>query len=189
MRWSILVAYCMVASPGAAGPSLGIFADRAGTSCNIEQAIPGPGVLYILCELGGAASEGIRAAEIGVAGWPPDWVANVVPSPRAAATLWHPLQGGGVVLFPDCEAGDGAIVLVYTIEYYALGPPVSHHVLTATRNEHRIDPNFQCPLVKVCDDVPEIRLCVPASGAVINGPPCTVGVEASTWARLKGLYQ
>lgn len=187
MRWMVLAAFC-AASPAAAGPSLGLFADPNGTSCSIEQAIPGPGVLYILCELGGAAAQGIRAAEIGVAGWPSDWIANVVPSPAASATLWHPLQGGGVILFPDCEAGDGSIVLLYTIEYYALGPPIANHLLVATRNEHRIDPNFRCPLIKVCDDIPEIRLCVPASGAVLNGPGCTVGIDPTTWTRLKGLY-
>ena len=185
---------CGVSSFGIAdadsGPDIGLYADAAGTSCNIEQVGPGAGAFYVVCELGGAASEGIKTAEFGVTGIPAEWFVSVTPSPAALTMLWNPVDGGGTIVFAECEAGDGGRVLLATINYYAPGPVVAGTVLTLTRNEHRIDPGFQCPLVKKCESrVVEVRICVPGVDAVINGASCPVGVEPATWSALKNIYR
>jgi hypothetical protein len=42
-------------------------------------------------------------------------------------------------------------------------------------------------LVK-CDAPVYTLICVPGGSAIINGTPCTVAVEETSWSTVKGLY-
>ncbi len=170
-------------------PDIGIFADATGTQCIVQQTSSGVGTVYVVATLGGAARDGIKTAEFGVTGFPDDWVVNITPGPAAMTMLWNPVDGGGTIVYESCEAGDGDRVLLATIGYFAPTAPAAGTVLTLTRNTHRVDPGFQCPLVKKCEELPaELRICVSGSDAVLNGESCPTSVEAATWSTLKGLY-
>jgi hypothetical protein len=147
-------------------------------------------MFYVYCRLGGGASDGITAVEFAVAGIPEGWIASVIPAPSYEIMLWNPVQGGGTIKFSTCQTGDAdGRVFVCTIAYYAPETPPDNVLLSVTKNKHRHDPNYQCPLVKTCDPLPaELRVCATTTDAILNGPTCTVAVVEATWSTVKRLY-
>lgn len=180
---------CDHAAAQPAEPDIGIFADMDGTRCAIEQTGPGAGQLFVVCQLGGAAADGIKTAEFGVRGFPEDWIVSVSPTSKALTMLWDPVHGGGTVVFDGCESGASGRIVLATIHYYAPTLASPGTMLTLTRNEHRVDPAFQCPLVKHCEDPPaELRICVAGGDAVLNDSPCPVTLQPTTWSIVKSFY-
>ena len=62
---------------------------------------------------------------------------------------------------------------------------------TRTRIERHINPsnpNFQCPVLVLCDAPIFTTICVPGGQAIWNGPPCTVGVDQKSWSGVKNLF-
>ena len=173
----------------ASGPVIGAFADADGTDCNIQHMTPGVGMFYVFCDLAGEAADGIQAVEFAITGLPADWIANVISSPASNMMFWNPVQGGSTVVFPECQTGDGGRVFVCTVVYYMPRRPILNGVLSVTKNKHRIDPSYQCPLVKVCRDLPaELRVCAASVDAAFNGLGCPVGVDQTTWSSWKALF-
>lgn len=169
-------------------PSVGAFADPQATSCSIVQSGEGPGRLYLLCVLGGRAAGGILSAEFRIAGFPSTWYASVIPNPAESSLIGNPLLGGGTInFFPTCQSGTDGIVLLYTIDYWASGPDASG-TLTVHHVDYRFHPDFQCPLLTLCEGPPLVKICASASVAIINGPACTVGAARTTWTRVKSMY-
>ncbi len=190
-RWGVLV---LVLASGLAPhaalpvPAIGVFADPAAASCNITQTGSGPGTFYLLSLLGGAVADGISQAEFRVDGFPAAWGASVTPNPAAFQTLGAPLNGGGTILFPACQTGSGGVVLLYTVAYYAAGPEVVSQYLNVFKTTIRQHPDFQCPLLTRCVGPPLVKLCATGVSGIINGPPCTVGVQPATWSQVKNLF-
>ena len=191
-RLCAVVLFCISTSPSVAtgpGPTIGVFADADGTDCNIQHMTPGVGMFYVFCDLAGEAADGIQAVEFAVTGIPADWIVRVIPAPAASTMFWDPVHGGGTVVFPECQAGSRGRVFVCTVAYYIPRRPILNGVLSITKNKHRIDPSYQCPLVKVCRELPaELRVCATGVAAAFNGLGCPVDVEAATWSSWKALF-
>jgi len=184
--FGLLVA--VTASPGWAS-SIGVYFAPDGSDCDATVGVNEAFRFYILADLyGDAAAAGITLAEFSLRNWPPAWSAVVTPSPAANISVGNPLTGGCDIAFPICHAPDtNGFVLLYTIDAIAT-TPVSNLTLLVFR--HTIppsDPNWQCPLVSLCDPIFTIA-CVSGGAAIINGSSCNVAVTPATWSNVKNLY-
>jgi hypothetical protein len=177
----------VLASGTARASSIGVYFDLQATTACAEQHPVTPGTAYILAVLDQIPSEiGIAGAGFRVDGMPTDWSATVVPR-SGGDTIGNPLTGGCVIGFP-CQASH--IVLLYTIHYTVVSDlmvRLNVHEQTPPSN-----PPLACPVIDLgsCETAEGVWFCVSGGTAAINDPSfCTVGVEPSTWSRVKSLYE
>jgi len=161
----------------------------------------GPGVACINVHSGTfsrayimATPGGITGAEFFVGNWP-FWQTTVVtPNPAASIVLGNPVRStpgsnvpfyyGVNIAFPVCQAGSPWILL-FTLDYYA-----AFNINTSCRPVAHSQPsnaNFTCPLVVMCNDPVFTAVCTSSCVTTISAYP-PVGVETSSWSRMKSLY-
>jgi hypothetical protein len=183
---SLVMALCLAVGSANAS-SIGIFFAPDASDCD-TQVMPFVSFsTYVIAILGGdAAGGGITGAEYKLNGIDPAWFNNVTPSPAANVVLGSPLDVSGCnIAFPSCQGG-GA-VLLHSISSLALAA-VTERTLSITARNPPPNPNFNCPLVTLCD-AEFTKLCLAGGEAFINrSVPCTVGVSQATWSQVKGLY-
>lgn len=180
-------------SPGASASSIGVFFDPAATDCDLSVAPLSTFDIYVSAVLGAdAAGAGIRGAEFRVDGLT-GLVLAVTPNPGAALSIGDPTGTFCAIAFPTCMSGEGSsrAVLLYTITCRATFDPSP---VTATVMHHAIpcDSCIPCrfaPCVTLCDDPVFTTVLVSGGQALINNGICTVGVQPSTWVRVKSLYR
>jgi hypothetical protein len=167
---------------------IGVFADAAGTRCNIPAPIGTLGTFYILA-VGSASPPDFSGAEFRVDGFPPGWVATVTPSPLAWVSLGNPLQGGCIIAFAACP--QTSVVLLYTVSFQVWS--VVQAVPLSVRPHVPCLDWPCCPFWVRCDGPVFTKVCLPdvETAAFLNGSfdPCWVGVLPATWTRVKELYR
>jgi len=184
---SLLLVVSLAASTASAG-SIGLFFDPDAASCSGPIANGSTGRIYIIALLSDVADV-MTVAEFRVDGLPAGWVANLVPNPASNIVLGNPFDGVGCdIAFPTCQADDN--VLLFTVDLLA-STAVSDHYLRVRHRNPPPNPNFPCPLVTECIAPIYDKVCVSGGEAIINptGPGCTVAVEATSWSRVKSLYE
>jgi hypothetical protein len=189
---SLVMALCLAVGSANAS-SIGVFFAPDASDCDGTATQFVPFEYYVIVLLGGdAAAGGITGAEFrldGVNTNPGGWFNTVVASPASNVAIGNPIgtngQPGGVnIAFPTCQGG--GMVLLYTISSVALAavPPTTFQI---NRHITPPNPNFQCPLVTLCD-AEFTKLCLPGGTAFLNGGPCNIAVTPATWSQVKGLY-
>jgi hypothetical protein len=185
---SLVMALCLAGSASAS--SIGVFFDTGATDC--DTAIPQNSgfTIYIIAILGGdAGSNGMTGAEYRMVGNDPGWFANYTPGPGSNLALGTPIDGVGAnVAWPSCQNPGNGMLLLGTISGFSPAPPLERTLRVQPRNPPT-NLLFNCPLVTLCD-AEFTKLCVAGGEAFVNRPgvTCTVGVEPSSWTKVKGLY-
>jgi hypothetical protein len=188
LRIAALLAILCLAAGSASAQSIGLYWDTAAATCNGNNAPFTQGTMYVLALRGGAASGGLTGAEFRVDNFPVStWFPSVTPNPASNVAIGAILSGGGNIAFPTCQTGTANVILLYTVTYFA-SDAQSNRVLSVLKHSAPSNPNFQCPLMVLCDSPVFTKVCVTGSQGIINGPPCTVSVEDKSWSAVKGLY-
>ena len=170
----------------AVASSIGIFFSADGSDCDATVLENTAVTWYICAVLGGdAGGSGITGAEFRQDGTPAGWFMTPAYSPAANVSIGLPTTGGCNLAFPDCKSG--GIVLLYTVSGFAT-TSVSDMRLQIHRHTNPSNPHFPCPLLVLCDGPTYTKICVPGGEAIINGPPCTVGIQQKSWGAVKSLY-
>lgn len=183
----LVIALCVAAGTASAS-SIGVFFAPDGSDCDATVEAFTPLTWYVCAVLGGdAAAGGVTGAEFSLEGTPSDMFKNVFANSLANVTLGSPVAGGCNIAFPTCQTGDNGILLLYRIEAISTTKPGPTY-LTIKKHTTPSNPNFQCPVLFLCDAPLFTKLCVPGGSAIINGATCTVGVEQKTWTQIKDLY-
>jgi hypothetical protein len=179
----IALALALQLSPPCYGQSIDIFFDAAGTDC--DATVPQPfstGTIYVMARLGGPFADGITGAEFRITGAPTTWFYTQLCPCGEGNVLREGVRLGSAV----CQST--ALVPLLSINYMAPTVP-SEVYLRVEKHTTPSNPAFQCPVLVRCD-APAFTLgCVAGGQAIINGPPCTVGAQPSSWSRLKLLFE
>lgn len=230
---SLVAAACGWASDG----EIGIFFDPAASQCQASIPCGETGTLYFYALLEGSSIGGITGAEYGLRingdnDAEPDWVFQETFAPGTVvlgtgaflpidATLpWLPdrrYRGRGVnVAWPSCQTGDGAKVLLETVQVTNAGCTDQDLVLLVTSHDTPSNQVFQCPLFVLCDGPVYTKVCLGRNLTVCRNPeppyalnatcstsgsatisatvrpplPCRpTAVRTSTWSGVKRLYR
>lgn len=183
----LFLALCLAVGPASAS-SIGVFFAPDGSDC--DGSIPGftPGTFWVLAVLGGdAAAGGITGVEFRLVGVPGGWFLNPTVNPVFNIVVGTSFAQGYNLASGSCQAGSGSILTLYTVSYFATTtePPSYWRV---DRHTTPSSPAFPCPLMVLCDALVFTKLCVGGGECLINGGPCTVGVEETRWSTMKSLY-
>jgi hypothetical protein len=171
----------------ASASSIGVFFAADGSDCDATVEAYTPLTWYVCAVLSGdAAADGVTGAEFSLEGAPDDMFKNVFVNEAANVSLGSPVAGGCNIAFPTCQTGENGILLLYRIEAITISKPGPTY-LTITKHTKPSNSEFQCPVLVLCDNN-YTMMCVAGGSAIINGAACTVGVERTTWSRIKGLY-
>ena len=174
------------------GASIGLFADPGCSSCNLDiPAPPGVGTLYISVVSASISPPacGVTGAEFRVAGLPTGWVAWSTPSPLASLALGDPFSPGGAYLaLNSTQTSD--CVLLYTVVLWPASAG-EEAVLRVLAHNPPSNPFLgTCPALSGGDCPTGWAACVAGGTLYVNSSTtCTVGVEPSTWSRVKVLYE
>jgi hypothetical protein len=176
IRILLTLSFCLAPLPSTAqtsNGSIGIFADPTGeeTTLFLPQGVAS--TLYIVARLDGDSAIGLLGAEFRITGMPDSWVVGSVPNPLAAVSLGDPFSvtGGGNwranIAFSTCMGTEDGTVVLYTVTVLPT-TQVSDQVLSVEAGAPPSNPNYDTPLVNICD--PPLYTVVPVDGrtAVIN---------------------
>ena len=188
MKRCLFVLLVTIASASFAS-SIGLFADLANTSCNLNiPAQPGVGTFYIAAiDCANIGCPGFTAAEFRVGGLPAGWVASSSPSPAAGVAIGDPLGAGANIGFYEVLMSNSVLLYTVTIWPVVAGAEAT---LRVTAHSTPSNPNYVCPRVRVGDCPATVYFCVGGGTMFINQPEaCTVAITQATWSVVKGLYQ
>ena len=173
------------------GASIGLFPDPQGSSCSMQVPTP-PGLdtLYVSLSTVGLP-EGIEwglGVSFRIEGMPPGWFVRLLSGPPADHVVGDPLGADGVLLyFYGLHAGSR--IQLYT---FLIGPsPGGSSTVLQVSQSHFSACWGEVP---ACPYVSYERFeifceCVEGGTLFVNTPGnCTVGVEPTTWSRVKVLY-
>jgi hypothetical protein len=183
---TLVTALCL-AFGSASASSIGVFFTNDASDCDFNNAPNAPITWYIIAILGGdGAANGITGAEFSEPGIPAGWFVSPSPNPAANVNLIHAngIGTGANIAFPSCQTG--SMVLLYTLSGFATSNPSTRIVID--RHTFPSNPNFSCPVLVLCDAPTFTTICVPGGQGILNGVPCTVGVEQQSWSGVKELF-
>jgi hypothetical protein len=182
----VLLLLCLSPSPNyASGSSIGIHFDPEGTTCSAAVAAYAPVTIYVIANLMDPLAGGISAASFKLVGLPSGWFTTPTPNPQASV-VGDPLQGGCHMWFSDCVSPTAGRVQLYSIFAVPLSPPGEIYLQVLP-----VPCPCQWPVVSLsgCDAPYYTSYPVLGGAAIINGPPCSVGVLPATWSGVKQLYE
>jgi hypothetical protein len=149
--------------------------DGYGANCvDLEGPFPMQFTLYVVVDTWGLPYGGITGAEFSLRGledlfgFPPDgmffW--NVEASPWAIVVIGDPMGAGTNIAFSDCQSGT---VHLFTLQMFAFGSPGTRELRVAAR-QPPTNPNFDCPLVVLCDAPVYTTRCTRSGVAYFDVP-------------------
>jgi hypothetical protein len=174
------------AAGAASAASIGIYFDAAGTDCDYTVGMYQPVNFWVLAQIGGTSADGITGAEFRILNWPGSWFGNVTANPAANTVLGN-LWTGTNIAFSACQPGSSGLVLLYSVAGLATSV-VGETYLTVAQHFTPSNPSFQCPLFTLCDAPVYTKVCVSGGTAILNGRPCVIGVQPTSWSQVKSLY-
>jgi len=179
---------CTTEPPPVVPPHFGVFADAAGTRCNIPAPLFQLGSMYVLARGGSGCA--LSGAEFRVDGFPPEWQSWIYPNSEAYVSIGNPIAGGCNIAFSTCQSSTREPTLLYRIDFLPT-TTVSNRPLSIERHSSPSCPGFCCVWWVLCDPPVYTKICVPSMTSVLNGTtdPCTTNVETTSWSAVKGLYR
>ena len=188
MRRLLLFLAILLAPVSAQGSDVRILFDLDGYDRDACASPMIPLRSFVVAALGGdAAAGGIIGAEFRLIGYDSGWLNTVTPNPSANFIAGDLLGDGGQIAFANCQFQQASTpVLLYTID--TLVPAAIPDVtLQIGRHNAPSNPNFQCPLVVLCDPPVFTKICVASAEAFLTA--CPVSVHPATWTAVRALYR
>jgi len=185
---SVGLAVSFAVSTGASPTTIGTFFDAAATDCDTAVAPFSTFNVYVSAVLGtDAGASGITSAAFRVDGLA-GIVSSVTPNPAAPWVFGNPTSQGCYIAFPSCITGSGSrnTVPLYTITC-SVGETVSPRTVTVSYVIDVFGDPPWLPYVGLCDQN-YTRLYVSGGHAFINSGSCTVGVQPTTWSKVKSMF-
>ena len=195
--FSLLLAAVAFVPTLSATTTLGVWRDQYASECPAIQLFT-PVQVYVVATLAPAACGGITGAEFRLAGWPTSWFYTPVQGPGIPID-GNPFQEGARVAF-GCQASEPGAVTVLAITVIAT-TQVFDVPVTVLAHSSPSDPQFACPVLKLCDSPVFTSVCATGVQTWINAPfafcpcqselcsaPCPIGVEPNSWSGIKRLY-
>jgi hypothetical protein len=175
-------------SQAALGHSIGVFANPQGTDCNLVIPYPGGRVTaYVVGTIDGSEPLGVSSATFRIGGLPEGWQGGVLAVDPDASGMWgNPFVEGIDLTYHDCVTGSRVLLTV------AIAPTtvVNNATLVILQGIPYSNPPQLCPLFCSCNDGSGgVCLCAEPLRATINGAPCAVGIQNSSWGRVKGIFK
>ena len=173
-------------SQAALGPALGVFANPQGTDCNLVIPYPGGTVTaYVVGTIDGSEPLGVSSANFRI-GLPEGWAGGVLAVDPGAAGIWgNPFVGGIDLTYNHCVTGS-RVLLTVVIAPTTVVDDASVVILPATDPFLGNPCGEPCPLFWSCNDGSGGYChCAEPLRATINGAPCSVGVQNSSWGRVR----
>lgn len=181
-----LVMALMFAVGSANASSIGVYFAADGSDCDGTAAPYSPLGWWVIAHLyGDIMADGITGAEFRVSGVDGTWFHTITANPAANTVLGN-LFSGTNVAFPGCMPGPW--VLLYTVSTFPTSVPAGEIVWKVMAHNNPSNPLYNCPLLVGCDAPVYTKICVSGGEAFLNGRPCTVGVDQTTWSQVKSLY-
>ena len=146
------------------------------------------GTVYVVAAVfGDAAIDGITGAEFRINDFPAAWFPGATPNPAATA-IGDPFGAGCSITFSECQTRPSFTILLYTINYFPTDGGVHNtNIVTASPP---FEPQFDCPVMKLCDSPVFTRLCVTGGYFRFNDfGPCEVAIEPARWSEVKALFR
>jgi|CXWL01.1.fsa_nt_gi hypothetical protein len=179
----------------ASAAAISVYGDPAGLTC--PQALPGvPTTWFVLATTATEACGGISGAEFRLDGFPTtadSWF--LIATPADGTHIDGDPFGDGVRLAgPDCRSSEQGVVLLLTLTVVPFSAVSDQQVHVAA---HRTpsDPQFSCPVLRLCNAPEFSAICAQGGYTRINalsfcpcqfacGPgPCPpLAVERQTWS-------
>jgi len=195
----LAAACCLAGAVYAEDPTIGVYVDAAGTQCTgTTSGTMVTGSVWV--NLAGAAAGGITGAEFRIDNNHRfDCTVVVSPDPGATVVLGDAFNLAGTnFAFETCQTGTRVRLMTFTL---IENTPSSDIWLTLTQHYRPTNWTFACPLVTLCDGPSYTKVCVgpynnsvawsavlnPSEGVAADCAP--VGVSASSWSQIKGLYR
>jgi hypothetical protein len=169
----------------ASASSIGVYFAADGSDCDATVAAFSQLNWYVLAHLyGDAGTAGLTGTEFRVANVPGAWFHTITASPAANTVLGNLFTGTNVA-FAGCQPGPW--VLLYSVSTFAVSalPAMDWQVLAHSTPSN---PDFNCPLIVLCDAPVYTKICVPGGEAFVNGGTCNIGVAPATWSQVKQMF-
>jgi hypothetical protein len=193
--FSTLVAVGFV--PTLSAQTIGVYRDQYAVDCPVIPPF-GPLTVYVVATLGPAACGGITGAEFRLEGWPTSWFYSPMQGPGIPID-GNPFQEGARVAF-GCQTSEPGAVVVLPIMVFAT-TQVSDLPVTVVAHASPADPQFACPVLKLCDAPVFTSVCATGIQTRINpligfclcqelcyGSCPPIAVERNSWSGIKRLY-
>ncbi len=170
----------------ASASSIGVYFAADGSDCDATAAAYTPLNWYVLAHLyqDGAAT-GMTGAEFRVSGVPTAWFHTITANPTASAVLGNLFTGTNIA-WAGCQTGP--FVTLYSVSTFPTATPTAEMDWQILAHTTPSNPSFNCPVLVMCDAPVYTMVCVSGGEAFLNGRPCTVGVNPSTWTQVKTLF-
>jgi len=171
--------------------SVGLYFDERGQVCSGTIRPDHPDTVFVVAKMAGMSACGLAGAEFRFRGIPDSWMTYPVATPDILA-IGDPLADGVTMGF-ECKRPETGAIVLYTVLVLAAEEVDNLEF----RIEHRnppADPDFDCPLLVLCDYPAFTMLCVDGFTCNVNATEprlCATptGVEAKTWSGIKTLFR
>ncbi len=197
MKHVILGLMVVLWSSAVLGHGIGVFADSAGTDCNL--VIPYPGGAATAYVVGTVDSDGptcVGSCSFKIQGLPEGWSASVSALGSTVSSVTGNVFGDGIrMFFPDSCYIPTRILLVLSITPSSAVEGATVAIAPHTDPAMRLcgwdSPSCgePCPLFCVYDWFGYDCLCANHRLTTINGPPCVTHTPHSTWGEVKSIYR
>jgi len=146
------------------------------------------GQIYVVAALfGDAANDGITGAEFRIQDFPATWFPSATPN-SAGTSIGDPFGAGCNITFPSCQNTPSYTVLLYTLTYLPTDAGVHNTNVVAASPPS--NPQFDCPVMTLCDTPLFTQLCVTGGYFRFNDKgPCELAIEQARWGEVKALFQ
>ena len=169
--------------------TVGLYSTPNCTSCNLNIPSSATEGRFYICASGAASEEfcgGSSEFEFRIEGLRLGWVVAVVRSPLSQYALGDPFGLGCNIAFGEPQTSE--CTLLYTV---MITPsfPGARSTLRARPHFSPTNPDFNCiRAVPACQG--NAGICLGGGALLINSDTtCSVGVEPSSWASVKALYE
>ena len=171
--------------------SVGLYFDPLGQTCSGTILPDQPGTVYVVAKMAGMSECGIAGAEFRFTGIPDSWMTFPVAIPDILA-IGDPLADGATMGF-KCKRPEAGLIVLYSVQVLAMEELHDLQFAIERRNPPA-DPDFDCPLLVLCDYPAFTMVCVNGFTCNVNATEprlCAVptGVEAKTWSGIKTLFR
>jgi hypothetical protein len=172
-------------APQAKAEVLAVFADQAGTNCNIVAPLNQFTTCYLV--LLESTVESVAAIELGIRGLPREWNGWIDVCPPCGVVLPSGFGDGTSLGLLECARGQPLVVAPVIL--FPMGEPDDVVLEVGAKIPPR-DADFDCPIVIQCDAPVFTAVCVQGGRSFVNSStPCTVSVASSSWGAVKSLYR
>ena len=172
--------------------SVGLYFDPAGRTCSGTILPDQPDTVYVVAKMDEMSACGIAGAEFRFTGVPASWRTFPVAAPDML-TVGDPLADGVTMGF-RCKREESGFVVLYSVLVLADAVEEDLQFHIEKRSAPTGGPDFECPLLVLCDFPAFTKVCV-------EGVPCNINaskarlcssptpVETSTWSAVKQLFR